>query len=557
MKTVFKTVHFFILALFFTTNSFSQNSTFESENKRFIGTKSGTNYPWTLTARTGLIDDFCTAFMNCKDVDTVQREKIDQWYISENFKGYWEYLPDDYNNPQNSLKTYPLIIYIAGCGVPGDGRFYLTANKGLDRSKGIGRVLSDPLPAYLSQNPRYFSNVAIKKLGTQPAVTGDKAQFIVLMVQSSGPNRCLPYSYPKPDDMDSCIERAVKSYRVDRTRIYLTGVSGGGEVIYHYPATKDEFARKVTAIAPVSSTGWLMGPRAEEYANRIVQNGVSVLGICNTQDFTMSGLTFKFNRLTMLNILNAPGLLPYQADTVFFTYPNQTLGVSNHDAHRRGYYPNISPYYPIHDFGGPLWTDKATGEHFNLYEWFLTKSKAIILPYNNLDFRVTQRNTDIVIRWNSQDTDTLLHYTVERSTDGSRFETVESITAANRTNENKTFLVYDHAAPQTAYLYYRLKVKSRSGNVDYSKTIRLHNRPQSLFKVSYEQGVNGLVTIRLPQKANISINLLDMYGRVLRAESHRSAQIIHINIANERAGTYILQVMSKEYNTEVFKVIKQ
>lgn len=554
MNFSFRHLHvlLFLLASFLQIQG--QNAIFEPEKQRYKGTKH--SYPWTLTARTGLIDDYCTQFMKCSDVDTIPRQKFDKWYISETVKGYWEYLPDDYENPAKQQKTYPLIIYVAGCGSPSNGILHLNTNNSINRSKGLGRILGEPLPSYLLTSPRYFSNVKIKSLGVTPAKTLGTEGFIILMLQSSGPERCLPYTLASADDVDSAINRAMQNYRVDFTRIYVTGVSGGGESVYQYPAVKDEFARKVTAIAPVCATDWLMGPRSEEFANRIADNGVSVLGICNRYDFTIGGLTFKMNRLTMLNIMTAKGIKPYQADTAFFTYPGQAPNVSNHDAYRKGYYPNISEYFTLQDYGGPLWTDPATGEPYNLYEWFLTKVKVSALPLSFIHFTATKADTAILLTWSSQFNHEENIYTMERSLDGVNFQPIFTKNCAEPGQNGSKYIGFDHNPPTANYVYYRVKLTTHEKKDFYSKTLKLKISNQNFNALIYPKFTNSALTIKLPKKAKATITIIDMHGRILVNQEYRPIQEIKIDMSGFASGHYILQIQAAGFERQCEKISK-
>jgi Secretion system C-terminal sorting domain len=531
-----------------------QNSIFEPEKQRYKGTKHA--YPWTLTARTGLIDDYCTQFMKCSDVDTIPRQKIDKWYISETVKGYWEYLPDDYDNPDKQQKTYPLIIYVAGCGSPSNGVLYLNTNNSINRSKGLGRILGEPLPSYLLTSPRYFSNVKIKSLAVSPVKTLGTEGFIILMLQSSGPERCLPYTLASADDVDSAINRAMQNYRVDYTRIYVTGVSGGGESVYQYPAVKDEFARKVTAIAPVCATDWLMGPRSDEFANRIVDNGVSVLGVCNRYDFTIGGLTFKMNRLTMLNIMTASGIKPYQADTAFFTYPGQAPNVSNHDAYRKGYYPNIPEYYTPIDYGGPLWTDPATGEPYNLYEWFLTKTKVSALSLSSINLSATKTDTAILLAWSSQFNHEENVYTMERSLDGVNFQPIFSKKCSALSQTGNKYVAYDRNPPASNYVFYRMKLTTQEKKDLYSKTVKVKITDRKFNALIYPRFTNNTLTIKLPKKSTATITIIDIHGRILTNKEYRPTQEIIIDISSYASGNYILQIQAAGFERQVEKIFK-
>ena len=124
-------------------------------------------------------------------------------------RGYLLYLPEGYE--ANSKKIWPLIIFLHGTGDRGDNLFLLAKASPfmIIREKG-------PLPCIIAA----------------PILNESKAY------------RSFPQDY-----MDGALKEILANYRIDKKRIYLTGLSIGGEATYrfalHQPGT---FA----AIAPLA-----------------------------------------------------------------------------------------------------------------------------------------------------------------------------------------------------------------------------------------------------------------------------------------------------------------
>jgi predicted esterase len=159
-------------------------------------------------------------------------------YVSmiSNSGGYYEYLPQGYSS---STQSYPLIIFIHGVGELGDGS-----------SSKLPLVLKNGIPRVINQGqfPSSFT------------VGGQTHRFIVLSPQFK--------AWPKPADINSVIDYAVQHYRVNQSRIYVSGLSMGGGVTWDFAAT---YPSRVTAIVPVCGASGPNTTKATAIANGKVQ----------------------------------------------------------------------------------------------------------------------------------------------------------------------------------------------------------------------------------------------------------------------------------------------
>ena len=134
-----------------------------------------------------------------------------------NSGGYYEYLPTSYWNGAN--QSYPLLIFLQGIGEMGDG-----SPSQLSRMAWVG------LPGVINGG-RFPSSFT---------VNGQTFSYIVLAPQFK--------NWPSPSDVNDIINYAIQNYRVDQSRIYVTGLSMGGGVTWQYAGT---YANRVAAILPI------------------------------------------------------------------------------------------------------------------------------------------------------------------------------------------------------------------------------------------------------------------------------------------------------------------
>jgi pimeloyl-ACP methyl ester carboxylesterase len=132
--------------------------------------------------------------------------------INSNTAGYWESLPARYSV---TTKKYPLIVFIHGIGELGTT---------------LSRINCCGLPKHLYNKtfpPKFYVN-------------GAYHSFIVLSPQFK--------VRPSAAQVQSVIDYAKRKYRVDETRVYVTGLSMGGGSTWDYSAV---YGQSSAAIVPI------------------------------------------------------------------------------------------------------------------------------------------------------------------------------------------------------------------------------------------------------------------------------------------------------------------
>ncbi len=155
--------------------------------------------------------------------------------INSNVSGYYETLPARYSL---TTKKYPLIVFIHGIGELGTG---------------LNRLNCCGLPSHI-------------KKGTFPAkflVGGVYYSYIVIAPQFR--------TRPSAAQIQSVVDYAKGKYRVDATRVYVTGLSMGGGSTWDWAVA---YAQNAAAIAPVCAgskpTTSLAGSVASEECSDLV-----------------------------------------------------------------------------------------------------------------------------------------------------------------------------------------------------------------------------------------------------------------------------------------------
>ncbi|WP_343702997.1 PKD domain-containing protein [Chitinophaga sp.] len=120
-------------------------------------------------------------------------------------------------------------------------------------------------------------------------VGGKVYKFIVVSPQFSG-------GWASADMTQSIIEDMKARYRVDASRIYLTGLSAGGQGVWTYVSTSKQYADNIAAVVPVSPAG--MGAQlVSNICNTVVAANVPVWQFAGSSDLS-GGINFLSNLQT-------------------------------------------------------------------------------------------------------------------------------------------------------------------------------------------------------------------------------------------------------------------
>ncbi|MEX6688233.1 PKD domain-containing protein [Danxiaibacter flavus] len=141
--------------------------------------------------------------------------------ISSNIGGYWEYLPADY---ATSGKKYPVLFFFHGVGEQGDGS-----------TSALQLVLKNG-------PPKLINNGTFPKTFT---VNGKTFSFIVICPQMKNSQWIM-------SDYKALIAYMKSKYRIDTTRIYLSGLSMGGGNAMYYSSNDGNVSKTIAATVTAS-----------------------------------------------------------------------------------------------------------------------------------------------------------------------------------------------------------------------------------------------------------------------------------------------------------------
>lgn len=421
--------------------------------------------------------------------------------ISPQINNYLEHLPAGYNNPANASKRYPLIIYWKGLfdyDIPG------TIAKGVPQ-----KIESYVFPETVTHNGIQYSFIVITP-----------------MYLNDGCNAT---------DVDATINYLTNNYRVDRNRIYMTGISKGGSLCYQYINASLNYAKKIAAIAPLapcSGLSWQGGSHAVQEQIRVWGLHNPIDQVCNVSATTSS----VFN-------INSQNPVPPQLAAYTLTPTNWTP-----DTHDIFWIP-YEPGYSTPESGGK-----------NMYDWFIQYSQNIVLPISLKDFTARLANGKVKLDWVTSAENNSESFTIERAGKDVKFTAIGKINAAGFSTGDRKYEAYDNA-PLAGLSFYRLSQTDKDGQTQYFETRRILNGKQNISLVvtpnPVKNNITAFISVDRPQKLNIQ--LVDMQGRTLVSRQQlysEGLQEIRLDAAYLAPGNYLLKVTGDEINL-VEKIIRQ
>jgi dienelactone hydrolase len=164
--------------------------------------------------------------------------------INWNVSGFYETLPARYTL---TTKKYPLIVFLHGGGELGTG---------------LSRLTCCGIPYYTSRKtfpPKFYYN-------------GTYYSYIIISPQFR--------QTPNASDIQSVLNYAKSHYRIDATRIYVTGLSMGGGKTWEWSASYGQYAAAIVPVTPDLKPTTAL-------ASKVASKDLSIWGIYSYADFVV------------------------------------------------------------------------------------------------------------------------------------------------------------------------------------------------------------------------------------------------------------------------------
>ncbi|MBL6447440.1 T9SS type A sorting domain-containing protein [Fulvivirga sp. 29W222] len=166
------------------------------------------------------------------------------------------------------------------------------------------------------------------------------------------------------------------------------------------------------------------------------------------------------------------------------------------------------------------------------------------LPVSLLYFNgVIGKSGYVTLRWGTRSELNNDFYTLERSIDGSAWEVIGFKDGSGTTSEEQNYDYIDDSRGANA-LFYRLSQTDFNGRSEYLKTISLSNweKNEMLLYPNPGKGKFALLITNQADEDNITIELFDIMGRMVKVEFLHTGNKVSFQLENEPKGVYMLKV---------------
>ncbi|NML20149.1 T9SS type A sorting domain-containing protein [Pseudoflavitalea sp. G-6-1-2] len=413
-------------------------------------------------------------------------------------KGYLEALPTTYASQPS--KRFPLMIFFHGINEGGDG----------SKEK-----------LCLLVNQWWWAPPSLVELGKFPQATpdvkGQPTQFILISAQ-------LAYFGDPSAAINPLINYLQTKYRIDPSRIYLTGLSAGANYIMTYAGANATNAKRIAAIAPVSPCMYLNDQQAKVIA-------ASNLGFFTVQcgtDGACDGSTASKNE----KLINAQRPTN-KAVSITLPVPGWNCNSFTHDSWGTAY--------------DTTFKTNVNGRSVNMYEYLLTNNRSGALPVVLKNFTANLNNGKVQLRWTTATELNNQQFIIERAGADQRFSKL-AIIAANGNSSTEKLYEYTDENPLDNISYYRLVQVDFDGNQQQFEAKRIVNAKagQSQVTVSSNPFTTELsVYVTVPETQQVTLSIVDMSGKQWARITDRvgaGTSEVSLPVSGLSRGVYLLKV---------------
>lgn len=463
------------------------------------------------------------------------------------FKGLLEYKPASYNLTENSSKKYPVIIFFHGFGSRGEGNSEHLCRLFKDQGGDLATHLA--IPGRVERNTGLFTQGSKEYIVISP-------QFTVYSRNDSPnpPDLVAALNFPSAQEVENVINYVVATYRIDETKIFLTGYSNGANMIVEYAASSVARAQRVAAIMPISFCSDVTSPRNTERG--YIPENIGAAGLptwwvqCNIdnpcqlrpQDWItrIKNTPGSFNpRYTILNDAN-PNPLYQCSDTLW------------HDAWSRAYDPNFKASF----VNG---TGANDGFNMNMYEWFLNPSG--ILPVVMKSYTARLVDDRVELKWVTTEEQDNASFVIERAGADQQYTTIGQIPGAVNHSGEKSYTFTDNN-PLPDLSFYRLVQVDIDGKKTYFDIKKILNQKGNSASVIVSPNpivgdASAFISISRSQK--IAMTLTDMNGKIIQQVNGiygQGSSEVKLRASDLSKGVYLLKVSGEDFNVTK-KIIKR
>ena len=350
------------------------------------------------------------------------------------------------------------------------------------------------------------------------------------------------------------------------TGTYYRDISNCNLIAYIAPAGNNPVTNSINTILSVD-TGSNKKGTSDLYAARKYDIEPIVSPSTSTANITLYYLQTEFNNFNLKASDSGHTKLP--------TGPADATGISNlimRQFHGTGTNPNNytgssvdlstanSGFTVLWNSTRSWWEITVPVSGFSGF--YLTTKKTSALPISLEYFKGIQINRQNILSWKSSCNSIQLNFELERSNDGTHFNTITKIMAPPSACGFP--IDYTDGNPLSGLNYYRLKIVEDDGKYMYSNIVSLMIKSKGFSLLSISPNLihneNALLKINAGEKADMVMIITDFYGRQVDKQMivlQPGINYFSINTALMATGAYQVTGYTSDQYSQTLRFIKQ
>ncbi len=194
----------------------------------------------------------------------------------------------------------------------------------------------------------------------------------------------------------------------------------------------------------------------------------------------------------------------------------------------------------------------ASGNWVAQMATFISTSSIIVLPVELLSFTGQCNNNQIVLDWTTASETNNDYFTIERSGDGTDWETIGTLKRAGNSSGNQNYS-FTANGNQNTISYFRLKQTDLDGNFKYFHTIQVNSCIMNITEVNiYPNPSNGLAISGIVNFKENQIYTIEIFNSLGMMVSHNSSTQPEFTICFPHSlvpGVYYTRISSAGFST--------
>ena len=193
---------------------------------------------------------------------------------------------------------------------------------------------------------------------------------------------------------------------------------------------------------------------------------------------------------------------------------------------------------------------------------FYFGSQGMTLPLQLLYFRGNLQGNTVYLNWETSNEINTSHFNIERSTDGSSFESIATVAAIGNNNIAKySSNDNDVLNKSTTVFYYRLKMFDNDGSFKYSNIVTIALPDITGKLIIYPNPAKSVVNVSITTTTTgpVTLKLINNTGRVVMTQMYhlmKGKNDFSVNVDNLSSGVYYFMMTGEAVSDQKVKFQK-